>query len=75
MQNCVFLCSLDNFPLKHVIVSFLEIKFKNGAHLKKGYFDLLFTFSSNQGKDTKKPAAHISHKRILLTLALLTFLP
>ena len=33
-----FLCSLDNFLLKNVIVFFfffLEIKFQNGAHLKK----------------------------------------
>ena len=33
-----FLCSLDNLLQKNVIVSFLEIKFQNGAHLKKGYF-------------------------------------
>ena len=40
-----FLCSLDNLLQKNVIVSFLEIKFQNGAHLKKrAIFDLLFTF-------------------------------
>ena len=34
-----FLCSLDNLLQKNVIVFFfLEIKFQNGAHLKKGYF-------------------------------------
>ena len=35
-----FLCSLDNLLQKNVIVRFsaLEIKFQNGAHLKKGYF-------------------------------------
>ena len=42
--------------------SFLEIKFQNGAHLKKkeAIFDLLFTFFSHQGKVTKIPLAHIS---------------
>ena len=55
-----FLCSLDNFLLKNVIVFFLEIRFQNGAHLKKrAIFDLLFTFFSHQGKDTKIPSAHI----------------
>ena len=64
-----FLRSLDNFVLKNVIVFFLEIKFQNGAHLrKKGYFDFLvtrektlkkrhkklfFAFLSHQGKDIK----------------------
>ena len=33
-----FLCSLDNLLQKNVIVLFLEIKFQNGAHLKKGLF-------------------------------------
>ena len=33
-----FLCSLDNLLQKIVIGLFLEIKFQNGAHLKKGYF-------------------------------------
>ena len=44
-----FLCSLDNFLLKNVIVSFLEIQFQNGDHLKKkrAIFDLLFTFFSH----------------------------
>ena len=44
-----FLCSLDNLLQKNVIVFFfLEIKFQNGAHLKKKrtIFDLLFTFFS-----------------------------
>ena len=57
-----FLCSLDNLLQKNVIfLLFLEIKFQNGAHLKKkAIFDLLFTFSSHQGKVTKNPSAHIS---------------
>ena len=48
-----FLCSLDNLLQKNVIV---QIKFQNGAHLKKGYFHIF----SYQGKVTKIPSAHIS---------------
>ena len=32
------LCSLNNLLQKNVIVFFLEIKFQNGAYLKKGFF-------------------------------------
>ena len=40
----------------------MEIKFQNGANLKKiAIFDLLFTSFNHQGKDTKIPSAHISH--------------
>ena len=36
---CSFLGSLDNLLQENIIVSFLEIKFQNGAHLeKKSYF-------------------------------------
>ena len=38
-----FLCSLDNLLQKNVIVLFLEIKFQNGAHLKKGLFLTYFS--------------------------------
>ena len=38
-----FLCSLDNLLQKNVIVFFLEIKFQNGAHLKKGLFLTYFS--------------------------------
>ena len=57
-----FLCSLDNlFQKKVVVFFFLEIKFQNGAHLKKkGHFDLLFTFVSHQGK-LQKFLQHMSH--------------
>ena len=56
-----FLCSLDNLLQKNKNVSFLEIKFQNGAHLKKrAIFDLLFTFLSHQGKVTKISSAHTS---------------
>ena len=33
-----FSCSLDNLLQKNVIILFLETKFQNGAHLKKGLF-------------------------------------
>ena len=60
MQNWVFLCSLDNLHQKNVIVLFLEIKFQNGAQLKKGLFLTYFSFFSHQGKVIKIPSAHIS---------------
>ena len=50
-----FLCSLDN------LLFFFEIKFQMALIWKKGaIFDLLFTFSSNQGKVTEVPSAHIA---------------
>ena len=56
-----FLCNLDNLLQKKYLFSFLEIKFQNGAHLKKrAIFDLLFTFSCHQGK-LQKFLQHISH--------------
>ena len=60
-----FLCSLDNLLQKNAIVSFLEIKFKNGAHLKKrAIFDLLFTFVVTIEK-LHKFLQHISHSHTL----------
>ena len=57
-----FLCNLGNLLQKNVnCFLFLEIKFQNGAHLKKmAIFDLLFTFFSYLGKVKKNPSAHIS---------------
>ena len=56
-----FLCSLDNLLQKYVVVFFLEIKFQNGAHLKKGLFLTYFSlFLVTQLKVTKIPSAHIS---------------
>ena len=56
-----FLCSLDNLLQEDVIVFLLEIKFQNGAHLKKkAIFDLPFTFFSYQEKVTKVLSVHIS---------------
>ena len=47
----------------------MEIKFQNGAHLKKrAIFDLLFTFFSHQGKVTKF-LQHISHSHTYMYFA------
>ena len=71
------LCSLDNLLQKNVIVLFFGNQiFKMALIEKWAIFDLLFTFSSHQGKIFKNSSStyltHI-HTRILLTL--LTFLP
>ena len=56
-----FLGILDNLPQKNVIdLFFWKSNFKMALTWKKGYFDLLFTFSSHQGKVTKIPSASIS---------------
>ena len=56
-----FLCNLDNLLQKNVIALFLEIKFQNGAHLKKGLFLTYFShFLVTREKITKIPSAHIS---------------
>ena len=38
--------------------SFLEIKFQNGAHVKKGLFLIYFLIFSHQGKTQKNPSAY-----------------
>ena len=62
MQNWVFfVCSLDNFLLKNVIVSFLKINFKMVLiWKKKSYFWPTFHIFIHQGKDIKISSAHIS---------------
>ena len=56
-----FLCSLDNLPLKDVIVfPFLEIKFQNGAHLKKGLFLTYFSHFLVTREKLQKFLQHIS---------------
>ena len=61
MQNFVFfLCSLDNLLQKNVIVLFFGNQISKWRSLEKmAIFDLLFTFSSHQGKVTKIPSAYI----------------
>ena len=57
-----FLCSLDNLPQKNVIVLFFGNQISKWPSFeKRAIFDLLFTFSSHQGKFTKSPSAHISN--------------
>ena len=55
-----FLCSLDNLPQKKVIVLFLEIKFQNGAHLKKGLFLTYFSHFLVTREKLQKFLQHIS---------------
>ena len=56
-----FLCSLDYILLKNFIVFLLGNQISKWRSFKeKAIFDLLFTFFSHQGKDTKNPPAHIS---------------
>ena len=61
-------CRLDTFILKKVIVLILEILncclIKKKKRKKKGILDLLFTFFSSPGKDTKIISVHISLTKI-----------
>ena len=60
-----FFCSLDNLLQKNVIVLFFgNLISKWRSFEKRAIFDLLFTFSSHQGKVTKLPPAHISNTYI-----------
>ena len=57
-----FLCSLDNFLQKNVIVFIFENQISKRRSIeKRAIFDLFFTFFSYQGKVTKKILQHISH--------------
>ena len=61
----VFLFSLDNLPQKNVIVLFFGNQISKWRSFEKmAIFDILFTFSSHQGKVTKIPSAHISNTYI-----------
>ena len=60
-----FLCSLDNLLQKNVIVLFFGNQISKWRSFEKRvFFDLLFTFSTHQGKVTKIPSAHISNTYI-----------
>ena len=56
-----FLCSLDNLLQKNIIVLFLEIKFQNGAHSKKGLFLTYFQHFLVTSEKLQKFLQHISH--------------
>ena len=68
-----FLCSLDNLLQKYVVVFILEIKFQNGAHLKKGLFLTYFSHFLVTREKLKKFLQHISHSHTCILLTLLTF--
>ena len=73
-----FLCSLDNLLKKNVIALFLEIKFQNGAHLKKGLFLTYFSHflvSRESYKNSFSTYLKHIHTRILLTLLTFVALP
>ena len=55
-----FLWSLDNLLQKNVIVLFLETKFQNGAHLKKGLFLTYFSHFLVTREKLQKFLQHIS---------------
>ena len=57
-----FLCSLDNLlQKKRNCFSFLEIKFQNGAHLKKGLFLTYFSHFLVTREKLQKFLQRISH--------------
>ena len=56
-----FLCSLDNLLQKKRNCSLLEIKFQNGAHLKKGQFLTYFAHFLVTREKLQKFLRHISH--------------
>ena len=59
------LCSLDNLLQKNVFVLFFGNQISKWRSFeKRAIFDLLFTFSSHQGKVTKIPSAHIANTYI-----------
>ena len=60
-----FLCSLDHLLQKNKIFLFFGNQISKWCSFeKRAIFDLLFTFSSHQGKVTKIPSAHISNTYI-----------
>ena len=72
-----FLCSLVYLLEENVIVFFLEIKFQNGAHLKKkGLFWSTFRILYLQGKSYKNSfSTYLTHIHTCILLTLLTYLP
>ena len=68
-----FLCSLDNFRNTYLF-SFLEIKFQNGAYLKKGLFLTNFSHFLVTREKLRKFLLHISQTHTYTyLLTLLTF--
>ena len=70
MQNWVFLCSLDNLlQKKRNCFLFFEIKFQNGAHLKKMPFLTYFSHFLVTREKLQKFLQHISHSHTYMYLA------
>ena len=66
---CSFSCSVDNLLQKNVIVFFLEIKFQNGSHLKKGLFLTYFSHFVVTREKLQKFLQHISHSHTYMYFA------
>ena len=66
MQNCVFLCSLDNLLQKNVIFFNQILKWRSFE--KGAIFDLLFTFLVTRDK-LQKFLQHISHSHTYMYFA------
>ena len=64
-----FLCRLDNLLQKNVFLSFLKIKFQNGAHLKKGLFLTYFLHFLVTREKLQKFLQHISHSHTYIYFA------
>ena len=64
-----FLYSLDNLLQKNIFVFFLEIKFQNGAHLKKGLFLTYFSHFLVTSEKLQKFLQHISHSHTYMYFA------
>ena len=64
-----FWCSLDNLFQKNVTVFFLDIKFQNGAHLKKGLFLTYFSHFLITREKLQKFLQHISHSHTYMYFA------
>ena len=70
-----FLCSLDNLLQKNVILLFFGNQISKWRLFeKRAILDLLFTFSSHQGKVTKNSfSTYLTHIHTHILLTLLTF--
>ena len=77
MQNCFFLCSLDNFLPKNVIIIFFGNQISKWRSFeKRAIFDLFLKFFSHQGKDTNISfGTYLTYIHTHILLTLFTFLP
>ena len=71
-----FLCSLDNFHMKNVIIFFFGNQIlKWCSFVKRAIFDLLFTFFYSPWKRHKNSFTYLTHIHFRILLTLLTCLP